>query len=279
MGNDVIAGARLNPKENLNLCLSPKADHYYTDVIVRVRPHANTRRPRPRPRSSYVEGMSFQVEKKNENYAKRLNFANDENNATINHPKSQENGRTANDTSHHNSNQSDKQRQSRSLQSKPTYIRSSSVGAGTPPQQRHTHESPKNLELPHSDNLVLSPRSQIRNARKNLKKISAKTDETPAIPVADGRLRSATHTNSSPEENRRQSATITVKLRPHKPHRTRPFSVIENINRFEFGASLQPVNVKPKDNKTAQNQISVEPCTRGDNKLGRSIKFCNGQVS
>ena len=217
-----------------NACLEPTYDQSLNEMdrTNRLRKLPNRS---PRPKSSTLEGVMYtalpqtdQCRRMSPNYYQGQNFS----------PQRNVNGK--NDVI--NAEESDSNRKSRQQRSKPSYTRSSSVGSITP--RNRDFCNPDFVQVPANHSAVLSPRTQLRNARQNLKKVKADKNWTFSPQRSRGKSITAVPQNTAViSRDNAGSVAETVTLRHSREsrrahQRIRPFSVIENINRFELVASM-----------------------------------------
>ena len=187
------------------------------DIASKLRYPNNPQTRRPRPRSSTAQGVVSWVGSQADAFEKASTS-----NKTIENEKIKNSDESSHDC-----------RKSRSKQSKSCcQKRSASVGSFTSHQREH-----KNASW-HQNAVTMSPRTQLRQARQNLKKVKAvKPDENRLVASRNGQRQTAVDAFS-----RRAIRTTasddkeTFKVRQQSNRKPRPFSVIENINRFELSA-------------------------------------------
>lgn len=192
------------------------------DIASKLRQFNKPITRRPRPRSSTAQGLCylerFQSERVKENTV-----------STTGVRVSDASEKTENDVVPFQTTEKSS-RNSRSVQSKPSsYQRSSSVGPATP-RRRNPRDSSH-------DPVVMSPRSQLKQARQNLKKVKGvgsneENASNPRQPVTD------ILTDKNKKLNSYSNQVVRLRNNSNRnSQRTRPFSVIENINRFELSAN------------------------------------------
>ena len=190
---------------------------------------------------------SFQAEPKNENNRFCNNLTADEKAKQSRQVDETNAPRIMVSSACDNTKQS-RQTQTNFIHQKPKYIRSASVGTTTPKQNEDTVK----FSQAASQNVVMSPRSQLRHVRQNLKKVNpSKIKENRAYSNDKLNDKAVNLRFQEKDCDRNLTSNEQVKLRRSKPQRPRPFSVIENINQFELGKSVFYERNKSTDKKVS----------------------------